>query len=250
MEGLKVPQQPSLCVISDDAGLVDEISRHCPPESKITHFQLSGILDITGGPAPEMAEIEKAARRADAVLVEWSLQHAPLIGTLAYRVRLLPIPLIGLVGDDPSDSIAALIVGVDHTHQLPLSVPLLGAQILAHLRTVHTAAAPAPAPEQRASRLEAGDLALDPRQYRFFIRGETVKLTPHQFRFLMYLMQRREDLVTRDEILEHVWKIGFEPGTNIVDVYIHFLRRLLKQHGAGATIETVRGRGYRFTGSQ
>lgn len=205
-----------------------------------------------------MKEIEKAAQHCDAVLVEWNLQKAPLIGSLAFRLRLSPAPLVGLVGSDANDSVAALVVGVDRTHPLPISVPLLTAQIFAHLRTLMSEGRPGAAVEDGGSgsehgtsmiaarRLEVGDVSLDARQFRFSIKGVNIRLPPRQFDFMAYLMSKRGELVTRDEILETVWQIRFETGTNMVDVYVHFLRRILDAHKSNATIETVRGKGYRF----
>ena len=85
---------------------------------------------------------------------------------------------------------------------------------------------------------------------RLFVNDQEVQLTPREYSLLDFLLQRHDELCSRDEILARVWGINFDTGTNMVDVYIYFLRRKLTAHGFGGEIHTVRGYGYRLDAPQ
>jgi DNA-binding response OmpR family regulator len=92
-----------------------------------------------------------------------------------------------------------------------------------------------------------GPLALDRKAYRFFVGKDEVELTPKEFELLGFLMEHADEVCSRDEILDAVWGIAFETGTNMVEVYMHFLRKKLALYSLGGMIQTVRGRGYRLS---
>ncbi|RMF62466.1 MAG: winged helix family transcriptional regulator [Bacteroidetes bacterium] len=104
-----------------------------------------------------------------------------------------------------------------------------------------------PRPEQDEG-LVVGPLRLDLQAFRFFVHGEEVELTPKEFDLIRYLMQHAGTVCPRDQILDEVWGLDFDTGTNMVDVYMHFLRRKLAAHGLKGMIKTIRGRGYRLDG--
>ena len=78
------------------------------------------------------------------------------------------------------------------------------------------------------------------------MRDQEVDLTPREFALLSYLVAHADALVTRDQILDAVWGIDFDTGTNMVDVYMYFLRKKLEAYQLKEMIQTVRGRGYRL----
>jgi DNA-binding response OmpR family regulator len=91
-----------------------------------------------------------------------------------------------------------------------------------------------------------GDVLLDPTHTRVIVRGERRPLTPREFALLDYLAQRAEQVVTRSELLDKVWSMQFDPGTNLIDVHVGRLRRKLR--GAECVvIRTVRSLGYLLT---
>ena len=95
--------------------------------------------------------------------------------------------------------------------------------------------------------IEAGDLTLDSAGRDVRVNGSPVELTGTEFALLEYLMRNSGAVLTRDQLREEVWGEGFEPSSNVVDIYVHYLRRKLK--GAGLEhdpIRTVRGLGYAF----
>jgi DNA-binding response OmpR family regulator len=94
--------------------------------------------------------------------------------------------------------------------------------------------------------LEAGDLRLDPASRRAW-RGTTeVDLTARELSLLEFLLRRKGEVVSKREILDHVWDYDFEGDPNIVEVYVRHLRNKLDRPFSRASIETIRGSGYRL----
>jgi two-component system, OmpR family, response regulator len=95
------------------------------------------------------------------------------------------------------------------------------------------------------SELQCGRLTLDVRSARVSIAGTPVKLTSHEFRVLAYLMHHNQRVVSRGELIEHIYAQDFDRDSNTVEVFVARLRRKL----GGSFIETVRGLGYRMSPS-
>ena len=95
--------------------------------------------------------------------------------------------------------------------------------------------------------IEAGPLLLDTGAREARVEGRPVELTGTEFALLEYLMQNAGQVLSRDQLREEVWGEGFEPASNVVDIYVHYVRRKLKAAGLEADpIRTVRGLGYAF----
>ena len=133
------------------------------------------------------------------------------------------------------DKVALLDAGADDYLVKPFAFAELLARIRANTRQGHA-----------SSRvLELGDLALDTKTRRA-TRGEVVTDLPsREFTLLEYFMRHPGQVLTRQQLLDSVWGINFDPGTNVVDVYVGYLRRKLDRPGEPSVIETVRGAGYR-----
>lgn len=99
---------------------------------------------------------------------------------------------------------------------------------------------------ERRPRLRVGDIVLDTAARTVRAGDVTVDLTGKEFSILEYLMVHRGRVLTKTQILEHVWHYDFEGGRNLVEVYVGRLRRKLVEAGASDPIVTVRGAGYRF----
>jgi two-component system OmpR family response regulator len=93
-----------------------------------------------------------------------------------------------------------------------------------------------------------GDLVLDPATRRVSRADVELKLTSRETSLLEFLMRRKGDVVSRQQILAHVWDYNFEGDPNIIEVYIARLRRKIDKPFDTLTIETVRGSGYRLDG--
>jgi two-component system, OmpR family, response regulator len=147
-------------------------------------------------------------------------------------------PILMLTAKDGDwDQVEALDTGADDYLTKPFSNAVLVARLRALLRR---------GARERPTILTAGDLRLDPAGRRVW-RGEIeVALTARELSLLEFLLRRRGEVVSKREILAHVWDFDFEGDPNIVEVYIGHLRRKLDRPFGRAAIETLRGAGYRL----
>jgi DNA-binding response OmpR family regulator len=139
-------------------------------------------------------------------------------------------------------SVPARIEGLDAGADDYLVKPFSLGELQARLRALSRRSLPA-----RPDLIEAGDLTLDSAGRDVRVNGSPVELTGTEFALLEYLMRNSGAVLTRDQLREEVWGEGFEPSSNVVDIYVHYLRRKLKGAGLGYDpIRTVRGLGYAF----
>jgi DNA-binding response OmpR family regulator len=240
----------TLLLVTDDPA-VEAAARLSAPGVELHVFTLAGVTDPRGLLGENGRRIvEAASAGADAVLVQFSLDRSPVLNTLGFHLRRrLAVPLIALCIGGPDELVAALAAGADDALGLPLHLPRVQARVLAHNRLVDAArqqGAERPAAPAMPDIVEAGPLRLDRNGRRLTIRGEAVALTPREFALLDHLMVHAGQVRSRSEILDAVWGVAFDTGTNMVDVYVYFLRRKLEAFGIRDVIETVRGRGYRL----
>ncbi|HEX8132927.1 MAG TPA: response regulator transcription factor [Actinomycetes bacterium] len=147
-------------------------------------------------------------------------------------------PILMLTAKDGEwDEVEALDTGADDY----LTKPFAYAVLLARLRALLRRGA-----RERPVVLEAGDIRLDPAARRAWRGGVEVELTPREFALLEFLLHRRGEVVSKREILEHVWDYDFEGDANIVEVYVWHLRNKLDRPFGRDAIQTVRGAGYRL----
>ena len=147
-------------------------------------------------------------------------------------------PILMLTAKDGEwDKVEALDTGADDYLTKPFSYAVLLARLRALLRR---------GARERPVVLEAGDLRLDPAARRAW-RGEAeVELTTRELALLEFLLRRRGEVVSKREILEHVWGYDFEGDPNIVEVYVRHLRNKLDRPFDRDSIQTLRGAGYRL----
>lgn len=163
-----------------------------------------------------------------------------LPGLSGYRVvrqlraeqHWLPVLMLS-AKDGEYDQADGLDCGADDYLTKPFSYVVL----LARLRALLRRGAP-----RRPAVLTAGDLTLDPAQRRVTRDGVEVVLTTREFALLEYLMRRAGEVLSKTELLDHVWEASLETAPNVVEVYVGYLRRKLGRD----RLETVRGAGYRL----
>jgi DNA-binding response OmpR family regulator len=144
------------------------------------------------------------------------------------------MPVIILTArDDVSDKVGGLEGGADDYVTKPFRFEELLARVRARLRDERTV---------ERTVLRAGNVVLDLRTRRASTDGRTVDLTAREFTMLEVLIRHAGQVLSREQLLSHVWGYDYDPGSNVVDVYVGYLRKKL---GSGA-IETVRGMGYRL----
>jgi two-component system, OmpR family, response regulator len=133
------------------------------------------------------------------------------------------------------------VEGLDNGADDYLTKPFSYAVLVARLRALRRRGA-----QPRPTLLEVGDLRLDPATRRVWLLGEQVELTRREFAILEYLLHHPDEVLSKRDILDHVWDFDFDGDPNIVEVYIRRLRTKLQRPDDGALIETVRGAGYRL----
>jgi DNA-binding response OmpR family regulator len=150
------------------------------------------------------------------------------------------VPVLMLSAKDGEyDQAEGLDVGADDYLVKPFSYVVL----VARLRALIRRGAPA-----RPAVLLAGDLRLDPARHEVRRGGERIDLTPREFALLEYLMRHRDEVVGKQDILEHVWDAHYDGDPNVVEVYVGYLRRKLDAPFGRHCLQTVRGAGYRLAG--
>lgn len=133
------------------------------------------------------------------------------------------------------DRIRALDGGADDCLLKPFSFAELAARIRALQRRLVHSFEPT---------LRAGDLILDLVRHRVTVAGRPVELTPREYQLLDYFVRHQGEILSRAVLADRVWGVDFDTGTNVIDVYVNYLRRKLAASGCHCTIQTVRGVGY------
>ncbi|NQX28275.1 response regulator transcription factor [Microbacteriaceae bacterium VKM Ac-2854] len=147
-------------------------------------------------------------------------------------------PVIMLTAKDGElDQVEALDTGADDYLTKPFSFPILLARLRALIRRGGT---------ERPTVLTVGDLRLDPAAKRVSRGGAAIELTTREFSVLEFLLSRAGTVVSKSEVLGAVWDFDFEGDPNIVEVYIRHLRNKIDRPFGRASIETLRGSGYRL----
>ena len=147
-------------------------------------------------------------------------------------------PILMLTAHDSIDNEArALDNGADDFLAKPFSYVVLVARLRALLRR---------GGQERPAVLEVGDLKLDPATHRAWRADQEVRLTGRQFSLLEFLMRRAGEVLSKAEILEHVWDFNFEGDPNIVEVYVRQLRKRIDEPFGVQSLQTVRLAGYRL----
>ena len=139
--------------------------------------------------------------------------------------------------DGELDEAEALDTGADDYLTKPFSYVVL----LAHLRALLRRGA-----RERPAVLAAGDLRMDPAARKAWRGEEAVDLTAREIALLEFLLRRRGEVLSKREILDHVWDYDFEGDPNIIEVYVRHLRNKLDRPFGRESIETIRGAGYRL----
>jgi DNA-binding response OmpR family regulator len=171
----------------------------------------------------------------DAVLLDVMLPRLSgydVVRTLRSEQNWVPV-LILSAKDGEHDQADGLDCGADDYLTKPFSYVVLLARLRALLRR---------SPQARPVVLSCGDVRLDPATRQVTVADAPVALTPREFGLLEYLLRRPGQVVTKVDILDHVWDAAAEVNPNAVEVYVGYLRRKLGRH----LVETVRGVGYRL----
>ena len=237
-ENTNIPSENprSLCahmkilVAEDDVPLAEFLQQRLGQE------QFAVQIAATGGEAQRLA----VEQPFDMVLLDLNLNGATGLGVLrGIRLKKPDIPVMLLTGANQlEERIRGLDAGADDYVAKPFAFAELAARIRAVLRR---GARPGHAV------LQIDDLKLDRLSHTVQRGGRSIDLSPKEFALLEFLMMHRGQAVSRSAIVEQVWKLNFDTMTNVVDVYINYLRRKIDFGFDRALIRTVRGVGYQIT---
>jgi two-component system, OmpR family, response regulator len=219
--------EAQLLVVEDDANILELLSASL-------RFAGFNVSTATTG-----SEAVTAASRARPDLVVLDVMLPDLDGfevVKLLRAEVGRVPVVFLTARDATDDkIRGLTLGGDDYVTKPFSLEELTARIRAVLR--RTAGEPAP------SRLAFADLELDEETHEVYRSGELVALSPTEFKLLRYLMLNANRVLSKAQILDHVWNYDFRGDDNIVESYISYLRRKVDTVDP-KLIHTLRGVGY------
>ncbi|MEO8193240.1 MAG: response regulator transcription factor [Gemmatimonadales bacterium] len=160
-----------------------------------------------------------------------------VVDELRHRGVVTPILML-TARDDLESRVRGLEGGADDYLIKPFDLPELIARVHALTRRAEL--------RHKDATVKVGNLMLDPLTRRVTCDRRIVDLSPREFSLLEFLMRNAGRTVSRSRIAEAVWNYKFDPETNVVDVYVNYLRKKLDFVGNGPAIKTVRGTGYRL----
>jgi DNA-binding response OmpR family regulator len=216
-------------LIEDEPGIADFVRRGLEAEG----FSVEAAVDGIEG------ERLALGRSFDAIVLDLMLPGRSGLEILASVRRAKPtVPVIVLTArGEIEDRVVGLDAGAVDYLVKPFSLAELVARIRAQLRVVAQAS---------ASMLRGGDIEVNLFTRKVRRDGELIALSTTEFELLVYLMRHRGEVLTREQILGAVWGYEHDPATNVVDVYIGYLRRKLARPENPTPIFTVRAVGYRL----
>jgi two-component system OmpR family response regulator len=216
-------------VVEDDVKMAALLRRGLVEEG------LSADVARTGDDALWMA----AATEYDAIVLDVMLPGADgfeVCRRLREGGRWAPVLML-TARDAVEDRVTGLDAGADDY----LTKPFSFAELLARLRAL--ARRP---PLERPTVIEVGDLRLDPATRQVWRDGTEIDLSAKEFALLETFMRRPGEVLSRYQLLEHCWDYGYENRSNVVDVYVRYLREKVDRPFGRSSLETVRGAGYRL----
>lgn len=216
-------------MIEDEPGIVDFLQRGLSSYG----YDVSAALDGVAGAEKAIGE------SVDLVVLDMMLPGRSGLDVLgAIRESKPSLPVIALTArGDLDDRIAGLDAGLVDYLTKPFSLRELAARIRAQLRAASGAT---------STRISGGDVELDLLTRQVRRAGRLIRLSTTEFELLAYLVRNSNRVLSREQILRAVWGYDYDPGTNVVDVYVGYLRRKLRRPDSPAPIVTVRTVGYRF----
>jgi DNA-binding response OmpR family regulator len=220
-----------ILVVEDETAIADFVQRGLEAEGY-------AVACADDGPEGERQALDDDV---DLVVLDLMLPGRDGLSVLgSIRESKPALPVIVLTARDAvEDKVAGLDAGATDYVTKPFSFDELTARIRAHLR--------GPEQAREATELEAVGIHVDLLSREVTLGKEATHLSSREFDLLVFFMRHAGEVLSREEILSAVWGYDFDPGTNVVEVYVGYLRRKLAANGGPARIETLRSVGYRLT---
>jgi DNA-binding response OmpR family regulator len=218
-----------ILLIEDEPGIVDFVRRGLEAQG----FSVEAALDGIEGECLALGD------SFDAIILDLMLPGRPGLDILAAVQQARPtVPVIVLTArGEIEDRVAGLDAGAVDYLVKPFSLAELVARVRAQLRV---------AAHSSASILRGTDIEVNLLSRKVYRDGRSVVLSTTEFELLVYLLRHHGQVLSREQILSSVWGYEHDPATNVVDVYIGYLRRKLGRPDSPAPIFTVRAVGYRL----
>jgi DNA-binding response OmpR family regulator len=217
----------NILLVEDEEKLARFIELELSSEGYGIHVAHDGLTGLTM--ARESAH--------DLIILDWMMPGMTGV-EVCRRLRSTgnKTPIILLTAkDEVGDRVTGLDAGADDYVIKPFSIEELLARVRAHLRRTQ---------DENPDLLKFSDLRLDRRTREVFHGDRAIELTAKEFDLLDYLISHPRQVITRDQILEKVWGYDFMGDSNIIEVYVRYLRLKLEENGEKRLIQTVRGVGY------
>ena len=214
-------------------------------DRKVARFVRQGLCEEghaveIAADGPEALDLALGEPAYDLIILDVMLPRCDGFGVLkSLRARKVAVPVLMLTARDSiTDRVAGLDLGADDYLIKPFAFEEFLARVRALLRRRDVDPAPA---------LRLDDLTVDPAT-RQVTRGERrIELTARQYALLEYFLRNAGRVLTRPMLTQHVWGMDWDPQSNIVDVYVGYLRRKVDADGEPRLVQTVRGAGYMLT---
>lgn len=209
-------------------------------EKKIAQFIVKGLREE--GYAVDCAENGKDAMKIvhiyeyDLIITDIMMPHLNGLEFISeVRRQQINIPIIIISAKSHIDD---KIIGLDSGADDYLTKPFSFGELLARMRALMRRKS------NYVEQLKFGDLELDPVGHTVTRNGKPLELTPKEYSLLEFFMRNQGRVITRTTIIEHVWDMHFDSDTNLVDVFVSYLRKKLEERNAPRIIHSVRGVGY------
>jgi heavy metal response regulator len=178
-------------------------------------------------------------KQFDLIILDWMLPKKDgLTMVKEIRENKIVIPVLMLTAKDSLDDI---IAGLDSGSDDYVTKPFAFAELLARVRALLRRSE-----MDKGAELRFADLRLDPVTHKVWRRDKEIDLTAKEYGLLEYFMRNPNQVLTRTMIADHVWDYTFDTFTNIIDVYVNYLRKKIDRDEEKKLIHTVRGVGYIF----
>jgi len=212
-------------------------------DNRISDFVIKGLEEA--GHSVALARTAEQARdwigdhEWDVILMDIMLpgiDGVQLTKLIRYRRNHTPILVLSAL-DGPDDKVMALDSGADDYLVKPFHFKELLSRINALVRRAKLSR------RDGGQSYHSGPLAVNADEHRVILHGEEIELSPKEYKLLLYLLEHQGRVVPRTQLLNAVWGINFDNSTNVVDVYISYLRSKIEKQGT-KFIHTVKGTGY------
>jgi len=217
-----------IIVVEDEAKVASFIRQGLEEEGyavEVAHDGACAIDLIAGGPPSDLVVLDLMLPRLDGLSV-----------LKAARNRAVPTPILVVTArGGVADKVKGLDLGADDYLTKPFSFDEFLARVRALLRRSRS---------QREPVLRVADLALDPATREVTRAGRRITLTSREYALLEYFLRSRGRVLTRPMLAEHVWGLDFDSESNLIDVYVGYLRRKIDSGGERRLLHPARGAGY------